>query len=192
MDNPPTLAFILDLLPSEKAEVERWAALEHLAASDNGNERVEMPGCLKRCPHDGGRCHHLCEDRDKGSGYFTFRTCFRELGGMALTKPHDGYPLPGHEPVPDGWTGAWCPEHGEVERVDEDGCCLSCGSTAVGEGAEAALKLLRAEKSVLDAERERICKAIMEKLRNQPKDGTRGIAAWRAGLEDAHAIVRGK
>lgn len=42
----------------------------------------------KRCPHDGGTCHHahLCEDR-----------CFREGGGMRLTTPWAGYPLPGHE-----------------------------------------------------------------------------------------------
>lgn len=41
----------------------------------------------------------------------------------------------------DGWTGAWCAEHGEIDRVDEDGCCPSCGGSAVGEGAERALKL---------------------------------------------------
>ena len=41
-----------------------------------------------RCPHDGGTCHHGCE---------TDSDCFREAGGMALTEPYDGYPLPGHE-----------------------------------------------------------------------------------------------
>ncbi len=90
MDNPPTLAFILDLLPSESREVERWAALEHLAASDNGNERVPMPKCLRRCPHDGGRCHHNC-NRFPGT-----EECYREEGGMSLTEPWEGYPLRGH------------------------------------------------------------------------------------------------
>ena len=41
-----------------------------------------------RCPHDGGTCHHGCE---------TDSDCFREDGGMALTEPYEGYPLPGHE-----------------------------------------------------------------------------------------------
>lgn len=40
----------------------------------------------KRCPHDGGFCHHSCEGDE----------CFREAAGMHLTRPHEGYPLPGH------------------------------------------------------------------------------------------------
>lgn len=40
-----------------------------------------------RCPHDGGTCHHVCGTK----------SCFREAGGMRLTTPYDGYPLPGHE-----------------------------------------------------------------------------------------------
>ena len=43
---------------------------------------------MSRCPHDGGACHHECPNPLR---------CFRESGGMALTIPHEGYPLPGHE-----------------------------------------------------------------------------------------------
>jgi len=43
----------------------------------------------------------------------------------------------------DGYTGAWCPQCGVVERVDEDGLCLGCGATAVGAGAERALATAR-------------------------------------------------
>ncbi|NIT79530.1 MAG: NUDIX domain-containing protein [Thermoplasmata archaeon] len=42
----------------------------------------------QRCPHDGGACHHDCKPGK----------CYRESAGMALTSPHDGYPL-----VPEGW-----------------------------------------------------------------------------------------
>lgn len=42
----------------------------------------------RQCPHDGGRCHHACYDDP----------CIRYTGGMALTEPHEGYPLPGYEP----------------------------------------------------------------------------------------------
>lgn len=42
----------------------------------------------RRCPHDGGACHHDC---DEG-------TCLRESQGMSLTTPWEGYPL-----VPEDW-----------------------------------------------------------------------------------------
>jgi 8-oxo-dGTP diphosphatase len=42
----------------------------------------------QRCPHDGGACHHDCEPGE----------CYREAGGMSLSSPHEGYPLP-----PPGW-----------------------------------------------------------------------------------------
>jgi hypothetical protein len=45
----------------------------------------------KRCPHDGGKCHHVCSDEEP---------CFRERGGMRLTKPYRGYPRPGHKLEP--------------------------------------------------------------------------------------------
>lgn len=35
----------------------------------------------------------------------------------------------------------WCPGCGPSVRVDEDGCCLTCGATAMGEGAVEALRL---------------------------------------------------
>lgn len=48
-------------------------------------------GREKRCPHDGGRCHHSCPDEDP---------CYREEGGMRLTLPWDGYPKDGHKLPP--------------------------------------------------------------------------------------------
>jgi hypothetical protein len=36
----------------------------------------------------------------------------------------------------------WCPECGYGVRVDEDGLCVSCGSTAIGRGVDQALALL--------------------------------------------------
>ena len=35
-------------------------------------------------------------------------------------------------------TAAFCPQCGWLERADEDGCCLSCGCVAVGDGVEEA------------------------------------------------------
>ena len=35
------------------------------------------------------------------------------------------------------WT--WCPECGPSVRVDEDGCCLTCGATATGSAVDAAV-----------------------------------------------------
>ncbi len=45
----------------------------------------------KRCPHDGGYCHHTCAYQVNHGG-----ECFRESGGMNLTTPHEGFPLEGH------------------------------------------------------------------------------------------------
>lgn len=43
-----------------------------------------------------------------------------------------------YEPV----AGTWCPECGPRVRVDEEGLCVSCGSTAIGNGANKALAAL--------------------------------------------------
>lgn len=37
----------------------------------------------RRCPHDGGYCHHNCKPDE----------CFRMEHGMSLTTPHNGYPM---------------------------------------------------------------------------------------------------
>lgn len=34
--------------------------------------------------------------------------------------------------------GSWCPQCGSNVSVDEDGCCNSCGCSAVGQGADEA------------------------------------------------------
>jgi hypothetical protein len=39
------------------------------------------------------------------------------------------------------WRGTWCPQCGPDVSSDDDGCCCSCGSTCVGDGADQALEL---------------------------------------------------
>ena len=61
----------------------------------------------KRCPHDGGYCHHQCDNPVAGnppepSGHWEAGKCFREESGMHLTTPSKGYPLSGHEFPPGG------------------------------------------------------------------------------------------
>lgn len=41
-------------------------------------------------------------------------------------------------PDPECWSASWCAEHGPDVRVDEDGCCVTCGNGALGPGAEQA------------------------------------------------------
>ncbi len=36
----------------------------------------------------------------------------------------------------------WCPQCGPDADVDEDGCCLACGATSIGFGAELACELM--------------------------------------------------
>lgn len=61
---------------------ERGKTLVEVFAEDEGQ---------RRCPHDGGFCHHDCAEGE----------CFREAGGMSLSTPYPGYPLPGHgQPIP--------------------------------------------------------------------------------------------
>ena len=43
----------------------------------------------------------------------------------------------------DGWLGSWCAQCGPEVSVDADGLCSHCGATAVGDGADEAITLLR-------------------------------------------------
>jgi hypothetical protein len=40
----------------------------------------------------------------------------------------------------------WCPQCGPINVVDEDGCCVTCGCDALGEGATTALLALEDSK----------------------------------------------
>ena len=70
-----------------------------------------------RCPHDGGTCHHDCTD-----------SCFRMEVGAELTKPWDGFPVPGNRPVilnplpdelgKDGFTPAELAAHERERKKD--------------------------------------------------------------------------
>lgn len=46
---------------------------------------------------------------------------------------------------------AWCPSCGPLFGTDEDGCCVTCGCTAVGDGAAKALRLLAKSGRAVDA-----------------------------------------
>jgi hypothetical protein len=93
--------------------------------------RVELLVSEKpRCPHDGGYCHHSCDDKK----------CFREEGCMSFTTPCEGYPLPGHvfPPVDDpackhknklllidrrtliGTGFSWCQDCGALQNRNTD------------------------------------------------------------------------
>lgn len=77
--------------------------------------------------------------------HFTFDQFSSLMSGELVTDV--GLDVPAVEEQPDGYLGAWCPQCGPVEKVDEDGCCVSCGCTAVGDGVDEVLKLLRAHQS---------------------------------------------
>lgn len=78
------------------------------------------------------------------------------------------------------WTGTWCPQCGADVTCDEDGCCVVCGATAVGEGAEQALDLRR---RALAAEA-RLTRDGWDAYRDGVIAGTiERIAAW---LENRH------
>lgn len=62
--------------------------------------------------------------------------------------------------TPDGYKGAICPEHGRVERVDEDGCCTGCGCVAVGRGVDEIL----GEMATLLRERDEARESLAEEL----------------------------
>jgi len=42
----------------------------------------------------------------------------------------------------------WCPQCGPHAVIDEDGCCLICGSDAVGDGADKAVALAERVKEL--------------------------------------------
>ena len=64
----------------------------------------------------------------------------------------------------------WCPQCGPVGSHDEDGCCLACGSTAVGDGADLAISN----------------EALVELLR----DSNRKLQAGYQALDALYAWVR--
>lgn len=56
-----------------------------------------------------------------------------------LAEAQSGEPGPLEFEKPEG---TWCPECGPGVKVDEEGLCVSCGATAIGNGANAALRAL--------------------------------------------------
>lgn len=58
--------------------------------------------------------------------------------GPVVTELRKLHPVPPE----DKRLGAWCPECGPQRMVDEDGCCLSCGGNAIGDGADDAIRAL--------------------------------------------------
>lgn len=48
---------------------------------------------------------------------------------------------------------SWCSECGEGVRVDEDGCCVTCGNFALGRAAERACRLAELARRLLLVEK---------------------------------------
>lgn len=48
---------------------------------------------------------------------------------------------------------SWCSECGEGVRVDEDGCCATCGGSALGPGATRAGRLAELARRLLAVEK---------------------------------------
>lgn len=44
----------------------------------------------------------------------------------------------------------WCPECGPNVTIDEDGCCVTCGSNATGLWVDAVCCLLEANKEIME------------------------------------------
>ena len=86
-------------------------------------------------------------------------------------------PISEPQKEPDGWTGSWCPQCGPNVKVDEDGCCVTCGCTAVGDGVEQAQKLLETTRTFL------ILLEGLDRLKDSP-------AAW--GTRDKLVLMVGE
>lgn len=109
----------------------------------------------------------------------------------------------------ESFLGSWCPQCGPDVGVDEDGCCATCGATAVGDGADTALKLralveqLKREYFIMDrdhraklADRERRIRAARVEIeisrrqmreldeRLEQKYGLSGVTEVRALVND--------
>jgi hypothetical protein len=99
------------------AEVLRAAWVDQKQARGTIEYDAAHRASKARCPHDGGTCHHSCTD-----------SCFRMEVGAELTKPWDGFPVPGNRPVilnplpdelgKDGFTPAELAAHEREEQGD--------------------------------------------------------------------------
>ncbi len=79
------------------------------------------------------------------------------------------------------WRGTLCPECGPSVRVDEDGCCSTCGIDAMGLGVETAWLW----KEQRDAWREAMVKA------NSCHQHVFGCSHCQASVEAARALESG-
>ena len=76
-------------------------------------------------------------------------------------------------------SGTWCPECGQGCAIDDEGCCQTCGSTAVGDGAEEALAALRT------AERVKAILPLLLRWARDVRDLERPVQTWETGLLEA-------
>lgn len=91
-------------------------------------------------------------------------------------------PSPAGVDAPVGPT--WCPQCGPRVAVDEDGCCQTCGATAMGEGADAALAAeARAERAEAALGRVREVVADLERR----AESCRGLGAMERTVAKASA-----
>lgn len=95
-------------------------------------------------------------------------------------------------------TGAWCPQHGRIDRVDEDGCCIGCGIDAMGAGADEACRLAEDNERLRETNRRlnRRCQtyeaAIAEKIREHGPSLGRALAlgGYTAAIERLATLLR--
>lgn len=72
---------------------------------------------------------------------------------------------------------SWCPQCGPDVACDEDGCCVTCGADAVGDGANQA-HALRREKIERDVQAVELAAAVVKVARSEPHGG--GTQHWYA------------
>ena len=98
-----------------------------LPRGHDGHHRVEAPSwedpCSAESPEGFGTCSRPPDHAGEHQRW--------DPHGVAIARWEE----------PDCWTASWCPQCGPDVRVDEEGLCNSCGSTAIGDGAERAAKL---------------------------------------------------
>jgi len=90
-----------------------------------------------------GQCRDMLQKTRDGDK--AYKAAILDGGAPNIDAPTDFSRVSVHDPSP---AGTWCPQCGPDVKCDEDGCCIECGSTAVGDGAEVALQLTREREKI--------------------------------------------
>lgn len=65
----------------------------------------------------------------------------------------------------------WCPEHGPFVVTDDDGCCVLCGATAIGDSVTEMMETYRSIKPMMLAIHDREKAAVIAALEKAAKMG---------------------